>query len=87
MSQYRYITIVFQGGHQVRTVVKDEELNPELYRLQMLYRAKIRVGRRLPADKAALWDELEARQAVHPKGAVPARPLSPDFGRGSGAPV
>lgn len=87
MSQYRYVKIIFRDGREVSTIVKEQELNPELTRLQLFYKAKIRVGRRLPADKAALWDELEAQKAVHGKGAGPARPLSPDFGRGSGAPV
>lgn len=87
MSQYRYVKIIFRDGREVRSVVKENELNPELTRLQLFYKVKIRVGRRLPADKAALLDELEAQQAVHRKEAVPARPLSADFGRGRGGPI
>ena len=87
MSQYRYIKIIFRDGREVSTVVKEVELNPDLTRLQLFYKAKIRVGRRLPADKAVFWDALESQQIALRKGAAPARPLSPEFGRGSGAPI
>lgn len=87
MAEYRYVTIIFVDGRRDKLVVEESDHYPELMALQRLYGIRYRVGRRLPRGIAKVFDDVHTQRRLSSKGAAPARPLSPDFGRGSGGPV
>jgi hypothetical protein len=87
MANYRWVTLVFPPDTVIRTPVEEQEVNLDLQRLQIVYGVKVKMGRRLSKDEAAHLERVQSQRIASRKGAAPARPLSPDFGRGSGAPV
>ena len=87
MANYRYVVIVFRDGRRDKLVVQESDTYPELVALRRLYGIRYKVGRRLPPGQAVVYDAIESQSTVSRKGAKPARPLSPEFGRGSGGPI
>lgn len=87
MTKYRYVTLTYPDGRQVKSVVKDKDVHPELLRLQMLYGLKVRLGRFASDKELAQYPGVGLKQPAIPPDVRASRPLSPDFGRGSGTPV
>lgn len=87
MADYRHVTLTWPSGERVLTIVEDREVNSELMRLQMTYGLKVKMGRRLSDAELARYPRIGLEQVVDIVGPPSPRPLSPDFGRGSGAPV
>jgi len=87
MTDYRHVTLTYLCGDKVKTIVEEAEHYPALVALQRTYGIKSKLGRRLSDVQLAQYPTVGLESPVSRKGAPPARPLSPDFGRGSGAPV
>ena len=86
-SKYRYVTLTFPDGHKVRLITEDQENNPALVALARTYGIKSKLGRRLSGAEATYPQCVQGQRMASTKGANPSHPLSPDFGRGSGAPI
>ena len=87
MINYRHVTLIYPDGRQVKSITEEKEVYGDLLRLQMLYGLKVRLGRRVSDRELAQYPGVGVERPAIQKGAVPARPLSPDFGRGSGDPI
>lgn len=87
MANYRHITLTWPSGERVITIVEDLEVNGELLRLKMLYRLKVKMGRRLSDKELARYPRVGLETTVKVLGPAKCRPLSAAFGRGSGGPV
>lgn len=87
MVNYRRVTLTYLSGDKVKTIVEESEHYPALLALQRTHGIKSKVGRRLSDADLACYPGVGLESPVSRKGATPARPLSPDFGRGSGAPI
>jgi len=87
MDNYRHVTLTWPSGERILTIVEDLEVNPELMRLQMRYGFKVKMGRRLSDAELARYPRIGLERVVDVVGPPAARPLSPEFGRGSAGPV
>ena len=87
MPRHRWVLIRYPGGRKVRVIVEEQEVYPDLVRLEMLYGVKYRVGPRCNKDIATALEALGRQRRIVGRKIAASRPLSPDFGRGSGGPV
>lgn len=87
MAKYRYVSITFRDGRRDQLVVEESDYYPELIALRRAYGIKYTIGRRLPKGAAKVYESV-GRQRIRRRALVSTpRPLSPDFGRGSGGPI
>lgn len=87
MPSYRFVDITFPDGRKMHIIAEDKEVNVDLVSLQRNYGAKVKIGRLLGKDEAAHLLRVQSQRRARRRGAEPARPLSPDMGRGSGGPI
>jgi hypothetical protein len=87
MANYRLIVIKYPDGRKVRGVVEEQDYYPELAALQRLYGIRYRIGGRASKEMAHCFGVIQPRALTNRRQARASRPLSPDFGRGSGGPI
>ena len=87
MSKHRWVLIRYPGGRKVRVIVEEQEYYQEFMRLQRLYGIRYRIGPRCNKDVATALKAVGRQRRIVGRKIVASRPLSPDFGRGSGGPI
>jgi hypothetical protein len=87
MANYRLIVIKYPDGRTVRGLVEEHDYYPELVALQRLYGIRYRIGGRASREADHYFVVIQPRALTKRRQARASRPLSPDFGRGSGAPI
>lgn len=87
MPEYRWVVFKYPDGHTVRTIAEEGDFNAELIRLQLLYGIRYRLGPRCRGKHLAVLTNLKLQRAILGRKVLTPRPLSPDFGRGSGGPI
>jgi len=87
MPDYHRVTVIFPCGTKVRGVIKGDTLPPDLAMLPYKYGIKVRIGRRLKGSELREFYAQNRKLSIAKQELFPMRPLSPDFGRGSGAPI
>ena len=87
MPSYRWAVLKYPDGRKVRILVEEQEVYVDLVTLQRNHGIRFRVGPPASKDVAAAFTALQRRERGRARIAKPSRPLSPDFGRGSGGPI
>jgi len=87
VTKYRWAVLKYPDGRKVRTIVQEQEFYPELTRLAMVYGVKYRIGPSCAEDIETALAAIERQHRLVGRRIAGARPLSPDFGRGSGGPI
>jgi len=87
MPRYRWVLIRYSDGRKVRVIVEEQEVYLDLVRLWILYGVKYRIGPRCNKDITTALEAVGRQRRIVGRKIAASRPLSPDFGRGSGGPV
>jgi len=87
MSNYRWAVLKYPDGRKVRILVEEQEAYTDLIALQRNHGIRFRVGPLASKGVTAAFRALRRRERGRARETKPSRPLSPDFGRGSGGAI
>lgn len=87
MRKYHHVTVIFPNCKKVRGAIKGDVLPPDLARLTYMYGIKVKIGGRVKGPEVARLVAIGRERRRLGREVLAPRPLSPDFGRGSGAPI
>jgi len=87
MPEYHHVTVTFPNSKAIRGAIKGDVLPPDLARLNYVYGIKVHIGGRVKGPELKKLMALDRKPVSLRRQLAGMRPLSPDFGRGSGGPI
>jgi hypothetical protein len=87
MSRYRWAVLKYPDGSKARVIVEEHEVYADLITLWRNHGIRFRVGPPASKEVAAAFTALKRREGGRAERGISPRPLSADFGRGSGGPI